>query len=39
MACPVAEMSRPAPAVVWQALRSGTVTVSEKDCQTDNELF
>jgi hypothetical protein len=29
MACPVAEMSRPAPAVVWQALRSGTAATSE----------
>jgi hypothetical protein len=28
MACPVAEMSCPAPAVVWQALRSGTAATS-----------
>jgi hypothetical protein len=29
MACPVAEMSCPAPAVVWQALRNGTAATSE----------
>ena len=37
MACPVAEMSCPAPAVVWQALRSGTAATSESCGQTDDD--